>query len=164
MSINFILSGAVISPCRRFRTRLWRVWSEAPRLLVIMLNPSTADANTSDRTIDWLVRWAVKNEFGGIEVMNVYDYRATDPRELKRAGWPMSEQNLKTIGALARVCGRVVCAWGAHARVEDVKNVLRVLDDVELFYFKMNASGSPSHPLYLPGDVVLIPWRWEDRG
>lgn len=161
-----MLSGALITPCQRFRTRLWRIWGEGRRLVVVMLNPSTADASANDRTIEWLIRWAKRNDYDGIEVMNVYDYRATDPRDLKRAGWLMTPHNHSSIAAVASACGgRAVCAWGAHARVEDVKNLVRELDakSIELTYFKMNASGSPSHPLYLPGDVSLKRWDWQDR-
>lgn len=36
--------GAVISICEKYRYKLWRIWDkEKPKLLFIMLNPSTAE-------------------------------------------------------------------------------------------------------------------------
>jgi hypothetical protein len=48
------MSGAEFSPCGDYRYSLWRMWSEeenAPRVMFIGLNPSTADATRNDPTI-----------------------------------------------------------------------------------------------------------------
>ena len=43
---------ALFSSCRRFRFELTRDWdSSRPRLMYVMLNPSTADAERDDPTI-----------------------------------------------------------------------------------------------------------------
>lgn len=77
------LRGAVISDDGRYRYRLWRTWApELPRMAWIMLNPSTADAEVDDPTIRRCVGFAKREGCGGIEVVNLYAYRSTDPSVL----------------------------------------------------------------------------------
>src|SRR5689334_16074517 len=45
--------GAWLDPGRRFRYLLWRAWGDAGRFaLFILLNPSTADQETNDPTVE----------------------------------------------------------------------------------------------------------------
>lgn len=49
---SFDASGAELSPCGRYRYRLWRAWAtEGRSALIVGLNPSTADATEDDPTI-----------------------------------------------------------------------------------------------------------------
>ena len=49
---KFSKSGAVFSDCRKFRYALWRMWDEdKPLVMIIGLNPSTADEKVNDPTI-----------------------------------------------------------------------------------------------------------------
>ena len=76
------LSGAVLSAEEEalYRYLLWRVWdSSLPVLLVIMLNPSTADHDKNDRTIETLIARARMTGHGGILVLNLFAWRATQP-------------------------------------------------------------------------------------
>lgn len=158
-------SGTQISACGAFRFRLWRIWDdELPRVLFVMLNPSTADAAKDDPTVRWLMRWAEGNYFGGVEVCNLYAYRTKDPRELKRAGYPAGENNLHAILSAAKLVdnqgGKVICAWGANAEPHWAHSVRLCLEDAGIvpYALKINAGGSPAHPLYLPGDVEAKQW------
>ena len=64
--------GAILSPENEegialYRYLLWRIWDDdKPLLLVIMLNPSTADHLAGDRTADGLMRRARRLGYGGI--------------------------------------------------------------------------------------------------
>lgn len=49
-----------------------------------MLNPSTADAEIDDPTITRCIGFAKSWGFGGLMVGNLWAYRATDPKELKK--------------------------------------------------------------------------------
>src|SRR3546814_12883118 len=74
---------AELSTCGRFRWTLTRDWPGFGRLtsrgLVVMLNPSTADARVDDppirRLIDWHQRWG----FGGFTVVNLLPLRSPAP-------------------------------------------------------------------------------------
>jgi Protein of unknown function (DUF1643) len=44
-------AGAVLSRDRTYRYRLWRTWSDGPRLGWIRLNPSQPDARVDDPTL-----------------------------------------------------------------------------------------------------------------
>lgn len=155
--------GAVLSECGTYRLLLWRRWNlAAPVLVWIMLNPSTADGHSDDRTIETIVSFASIWGYGAVEVVNLYDFRATDPKDLKRAGYPSSAENFAVIKlVIARAIsngGRIVAAWGAHARDEDVA---RLLADVRvpLWCLRETRGGKPGHPLYVARDTVPYIWH-----
>ncbi len=57
-------AGAIFSPDKRYRYRLWRMWdAEKPVLAFIMLNPSITDSRILDSTVrrclDYARRWGV---------------------------------------------------------------------------------------------------------
>lgn len=149
-------TGALISDCGKYRYRLWRRWNEAlPHLLFIMLNPSTADASKDDRTITRCIRKAYKLRYGGIEVVNLFAFRATDPDDLMQADEPIGTENdgaiLSAVEEALDHGGMVICAWGGNAAgTPREKYVLDILNGVPLFALRVNADGTPAHPLYLP--------------
>lgn len=159
------MRGAIISPCGMFRYRLWRIWQpEAPRVLWVMLNPSTADADTDDATIRKCVAFAKRWGCGGIEVVNLYAFRATDPVDLKACGYRLGPNNMATIHAM--LCshgGPIVAAWGAHAQRsigEWFRSESAMHAGPPVSYLRRNKDGSPGHPLYIPLATELTVWPW----
>lgn len=161
-----MLKGAEITKCGVYRYRLWRIWSPTePRLMFIMLNPSTADAERDDPTIRRLIDFAKAFEFGGIEVANLYAFCATDPDELKAQGYPVGEQNDAVILGLANTVvrtfdGKIVCAWGTKAQLERADRVLSLLLSTGhcVHSLGLTKEGHPRHPLYLPRETELQQW------
>ena len=84
---------ALFSPCGRFRYRLGRRWGEGPTIAFVLLNPSTADDQRDDPTIRRCIGFARRLGFGGLEVVNLYAYVATDPAELRRVGYLVGDEN-----------------------------------------------------------------------
>ena len=119
----------------------------------ILLNPSTADETREDPTVRRCIGFAQNLGYGALEVVNLYAYVATDPVDLRRAGYPVGRYNDRHIEAAARECERAVLAWGAHAarlsRPAEVLGLLRKLE-VEPHCLRLTASGHPEHPLRLP--------------
>ena len=98
----------------QYRYLLWRYWGEAKRLVWVLLNPSTADARQDDPTIRRCVGFAKGWGYDGIQVVNLFAYRATDPRELKAVVDPVGPRNDEFIERAARGHEMVVVAWGAN--------------------------------------------------
>jgi hypothetical protein len=156
-------SGALFSPCRRWRTLLWRCWDASrPAANFLMLNPSTADETVLDPTCTRARGYAERWGYGALLVTNVFAWRATDPGEMKSARDPVGRGNDAAILRAARQADIVVCAWGNHgAHLERSRAVLRLLRGagIALQVLRLNASGEPAHPLYLPGELRPQLWR-----
>jgi hypothetical protein len=162
-------SGAILSADGAHRYRLWRSWGPGHRLGFIMLNPSTADATEDDPTIRKCRGFAERLGYKGIDVVNLFSYRATKPADLKAAGWPDGgAENIRHIAAVmyeASVRGEpVVCAWGAHARAPQARGRASIImrsatvERVQLKALRMLADGIPEHPLMLPYECVPSPF------
>jgi len=153
---------ARLSPDGMHRWWLSRTWDRArPHLVWLMFNPSTADAFEDDATIRRCMSWARKYSYGGIVVVNLYAFRATDPRLLKFADDPVGDGNDATIRQA--VAGEhVVCAWGSHGRTRRhrIAQVLQILRDAgaQLFCLGLTQHGQPKHPVRLPKDTEIRPW------
>jgi len=99
----------------------------------VLLNPSTADDEAHDdptirRCIDFAKRWG----FGGLEFAHLYAYVATDPEDLRRAGYPVGEENDRHMAETVSQCDRVVLAWGVHAgRLARPVEVLQTAASIE---------------------------------
>lgn len=155
-------SGAAFSTCRRWRYLLWRRWDEAkPVANFLMLNPSTADEIRLDPSCTRARVYAEKWGFGALIVTNLFGWRATDPDEMKAVRDPVGRGNDAAILRAAREAKVVVCAWGNHgAHLGRSRGVLEFLksEGVKLSYLRLNSSGEPAHPLYLPGSLEPKPW------
>jgi hypothetical protein len=154
--------SATISDCGKFRYRLGRRWAEGGLTLAyVMLNPSTADAEQDDATIRRCIGFAKAHDFNALEVVNLYAYRATDPVDLRKAGYPVGPENdCHIIQALAE-CHAVCVAWGANvAGLERPQIVLPMIRQVmtTVFCLGITRSGYPAHPLMLPSSRRLQPF------
>lgn len=154
---------ADISVCGIYRYRLTRTWEETlPVLFWIMLNPSTADADVDDPTVRRCVGFARSFGCGGIDVRNLFAYRATDPSQLLLVKDPVGPDNdPHHIMALATRCksGPVVAAWGTKGSLLDrAERVLYLLKNwgVALHCLGKTKDGHPKHPLYLSAESTLL--------
>lgn len=149
--------SAVISDCGKYRHHLIRQISEDnPKfLLFIMLNPSTADAEIDDPTIRKCKGFCERLGYGKLVVVNLFDWRATDPNELKKVWEPVSKHNMNIIRASAIMADKVICAWGTKGNfMGQDKAVLKLLEDNNITPYALDITkdGHPKHPLYISYD------------
>lgn len=150
--------GAVFDETGNYRYRLWRRWEQGlPSICFVMLNPSTADCTDNDPTISRCVNMASNWGYGAIEVVNLFAYKTTKPRDLWLAQDPIGSHNDMHIKRAAAHCSGCVIAWGnlPISRVERSKSVLKLLAGKNLFCLGLTKLQQPRHPLYLSNEVNL---------
>ena len=146
-------SVAVYSDCERYRYLLTREWDKAGRkALFVMLNPSTATEVQNDPTVERCERRARTLGFGAFRVTNIFAWRDTDPRALRRAKEPVGSENDDAILQSTAWADQIICAWGAHGEHLDrgakVADLLRETKR-PLYHLGLTKSGHPKHPLYI---------------
>lgn len=154
----------------RYRYMLTRtiapLFAKNNALLVVMLNPSTADERVDDPTIRRCIGFAAREGAPLLQVVNLYAYRATDPAELARVEMDVAvgvgnDDVLES--ALAMPHARIVCAWGSHpmaARaMSRFTSIHRQAHQPALWCLGTTRSGAPRHPLYVRADAPLIPFE-----
>jgi hypothetical protein len=158
---------AIHSRCGTYRYWLLRRWGPGPRLLLCMLNPSTADASVDDATIRRAVTFAHAHSFDSLAVVNLFAYRATDPADLKRAGFPVGPDADHYIQSAVEGSDAICVAWGAvgdrgpaNDRVQKVMPMLAATGK-PVQCLRITRSGFPAHPLYLPSAFRLQPFTLE---
>jgi hypothetical protein len=157
-------SVATYSDCEAYRYNLTRVWDPTgPRAAFVMLNPSTATERQNDPTVERCERRARTLGFGAFRVLNIFAWRATDPREMRAAADPVGPGNDAAILAAMTWADQVICAWGTHGahldRGPQVERMLRRATDRTLFHFGLSKHGHPKHPLYIGYTVQPAPWH-----
>ncbi|MFQ3616982.1 MAG: DUF1643 domain-containing protein [Cyanobacteriota bacterium] len=151
-------SGAMFDPSGRYRYTLWRVWEvAAPRVAFVMLNPSTADADRNDPTIRRCIGLAKAWGCGGLEVVNLFAYRATRPQDLRQADNPVGKAGDRPLLTAAKRADQIILAWGNWGSLyERDRAVLALLSDYPLYCLGRTQRQQPCHPLYVPRETVPI--------
>lgn len=122
--------------------------------------PSTADAQRDDPTLRRVTAYTRAWGYSAPSVVNLYAYRATDPRDLFTAPDPTGPDNDRHLTE-ALTGHQAIAAWGAHARPERVAAFLalhpRTPNVGPLKALALTRDGQPRHPLYLPANLVPYP-------
>lgn len=151
--------GAIISPCGKYRYYLQRpLEGKGRRVVFVMLNPSTADAERDDPTIRRCLGFARREGASMLQVVNLFAYRATDPLELLKQSDPAGPENGGHLFAACTYPGAlVIAAWGAGGTPEHsirFQELARAWG-VSLWCLGRTKDGSPKHPLYVKGTTQL---------
>lgn len=159
--------GAVLSPCGVYRYRLERQCAGEGSTAIIMVNPSTADAEKDDATIRKLRGFGDRNEWGRIIVGNLFAYRATDVRQLAKVSDPVGPDCDQHLEAIFAAADRLIYAWGPldkqprllRGRWRYVDKLARHAGLVPHSIGPSTKSGHPCHPLMLAYSEPIIDWN-----
>lgn len=140
--------GAEFSPCGKYRYKLWRIWNdELPKAMCIGLNPSTANANKNDATINNLIRILSTLGYGGFYMMNLFAWISSKPEDLFSCRDPIGENENK-LKEVEAICNDVIVCWGNFKQAgKRINEVLPNYPNAKCFGF--NKNGTPFHPLAL---------------
>lgn len=156
-------SDALFSDCEKYRYKLSRKWDDGPTVAFVMLNPSTADAHKNDPTIERCHRRAIEMRFGAIEVVNIFGFRATDPKDLKKAKKPIGPLNDEIVIETLKNADLAICAWGAHGTHMDRDQEIRALikqAGIKSHVLGLTKYDQPRHPLYVSYTQKPEPWEF----
>ncbi|MBL0319416.1 MAG: DUF1643 domain-containing protein [Alphaproteobacteria bacterium] len=157
-----IKSEADFSDCMKYRYSLVRDFGKGDGMMnFIMLNPSTANEAFNDPTVHRCEMRTIDSGYRYMVVTNIFAFRATDPSDMRASVDPIGTKNNEAIRFFANKASEVICAWGEHGlfvnRGQFVKEML-LREKVKAKILKLNKSGEPAHPLYLP--KALVPSAW----
>ena len=171
-------TAVIGGPEREFRYELRRIWADDLTLLVaVMLNPSTADAESDDQTIRRLMALARNWGEGGLLIVNLYAYRASAPKALAGAKDAVGPCNATFLEAAMLYAGghgrRALAAWGApppslakadHAMRSRQVTAMAKAHGVDLYCLGATRDGHPMHPMargkqHIPRDVMPNVWK-----
>lgn len=149
----------------------------APRPQVVVgLNPSIADDDDPDPTFTRCIKRARRMGAGGVIMINLYAYIATDSDDLATCKHPVGARCDELIFDAIQMAREVVVAWGStieqwpkkwqrgpagrmyRARIASVE-LAAERAGLALHCLGTTKSGTPRHPLYLPDGAKLR--RWE---
>lgn len=157
---------------RAHRYTLWRQWgnttlrdlfslrelpdspadSQAPFVMFVGLNPSTADETNDDPTIRRCIEFTRRWGYEEFVMTNLFAFRATDPKIMMKSVDPIGPDNDSWLCRLGDRAEMIIAAWGNKGSfMGRASTVLKMLPNVQ--YLRLNKDGSPEHPLYIPGDT-----------
>lgn len=176
-----VIGRAQFSENRTRRFILTRRWAHAFADVVegvmpltwVMLNPSTAGADTDDATIRKCVGYAKRWGYGGIRVLNLFDRIATDPKGLITDPLPCSPTNERTWEqwllpwngvewTAVEAKPDVVVGWGDHGVIgnrDQWAARMFVRAGIEPTCLGVTKAGQPLHPGRTSYALERVPWK-----
>jgi hypothetical protein len=162
-----VIRSAVISDCGTYRYKLVRdLETTGKHVTVVMVNPSTADAEVDDATIRKLLGFAAVNGWGKITVVNKFAFRATDIKALRTAHDPEGPYNSGYVRHAIIQSDIAVVAWGPLSKLpRHLRHYHQIITSAardykrQLYCLGVAQDGHPKHPLMLPYSSPLIEWK-----
>lgn len=139
-------TGAEFSRDGKYRYKLWRIWDKTlPLVMCIGLNPSTANADKNDPTINNLIAMLSTLGFGGFYMTNLFALISSKPEALLTCEDPLGDNDAK-LKEVAMACEVVIACWGSFKQADErIKQVLPMFPNAKCFGW--NKNGTPFHPL-----------------
>lgn len=152
-----LIRRASLSRCQTYRYSLTREWSHGGTVVVIGLNPSTADATIDDPTVRRCVGFARSWGFGRLVIANLFAYRATHPERLALVSDPVGPMNDRCLRKAVQAADLLLVAWGNRGGfLERDRELLSWLPNPRCL--GVTNQGFPRHPLYVRSSAEPIPF------
>lgn len=154
--------GAIFDETRDYRYLLWRVWNpDEQRLLVVLTNPSTADENSNDPTINHCLKYAMGNSFGSLEVVNAFARKGTNFSDISKLSLHtlVGKENDKFIMAAAQRADEIIVAWGTDGALYNRHFQVLALLPGNLKCFGTTQDGHPYHPQRKRHPLIAVPYQ-----
>lgn len=154
--------GARFSESRIHRYALWRIWDkDEPAVMFVGLNPSTADENVDDPTIKRCIDFAKRWGYGSLYMLNLFAFRATKPKDMKKADDKVGPDNDAALEEYAYKSREIIAAWGVNGTLDgrDQEVCESPLYYCKLMCLRKTKGGHPEHPLYVPQVTERIVFR-----
>ena len=144
----------------KYRYLLECNWNdELDKVTFIMINPSVADFEICDPTLNRCVRFSKSWGFGGMKIVNLFALVSTDPRELLAHENPVGEENDHYILEAIKNSSQIILSWGeSYGSLNNRAAVVKdLLSNYQLYCIKKTKNGRhPRHPLFLKADLQPI--------
>lgn len=157
--------------------RFWlvRIWDrDKPLLVTVMFNPSDADADRNDPTVNNLIFFATMWGYGGLLIINLHSHVSSQPSAIRRLqadnvdtspepnilAWTTAIQEAKDSDQ------PILIAWGNLGDLPTIARFRTFLDDVECICLGTTMDGRPKHPMArglhrVPRDQQPVPFDWK---
>ena len=146
-----------------YRYSLIREWdvNNKKSVVFVLLNPSTADDEVEDQTTKVCIEFAKRWGYGSMRIVNLFAYRATDPKVLKQLkdyDKMVGKRNNQFLMNALTEANRIVVAWGEHGKIlnryrDDA--LIELFSKFQLYCFRIIANNQPKHPLGVNYDTQL---------
>ncbi|MDB6112705.1 MAG: hypothetical protein JWR69_4455 [Pedosphaera sp.] len=151
MPKDYRIESCEESPGYRYRLDVSTGIQSQNRLVVVQLNPSTADATKSDPTIGKVSYWAREHEFGHVTFLNLFAFRTVHPTQLvgQRYAAIVGPRNDAVTRSALKTADNLIFAWGRiHPSV--IAHYQRRMDKLKkiLGTRRIQAVGAPVAELY----------------
>ena len=152
--------NAIFDETGVYRYNLIREWdSSLPRVLYIMLNPSTANHEKEDQTSRQCLYFSKKFGFGSLEVVNLFSIISTDPTKIKHILDPIGKENDTYILEAAKRANKIIVAWGGehfiNKRNQEIASML-ISRGYKLYCLDVTKSGHPRHPSRMNHNIEVL--------
>ena len=144
-----------------FRYAFGRWWGDpdlATTAVWVLLNPATGDTEQRRRpTLERCIWWSRAAGHTGLVVVNLFAFRDTNPRRLRRVRDAVGPVNDDVLSVITAAGAQTIAAWGGRGRLGGRSRHVGPLLDSPMC-LGTTKSGEPRHPLYVARDTPLAPW------
>lgn len=141
-------------------------------LICVGINPSTAEPDHLDPTLQSAQRIALANGYDSFLMFNVYAQRATRPDDMeKEPNLTLHAENMRAFEWLLGLCARDTqpCVWAAWGTIiqkraylgDCLADMIALGDKYHATWYRagrLSSAGHPHHPLYLKASEPLVPF------